>query len=109
MSILDRVPERDKSSEDGEFCLDECGYQEEFPGLWEFLVRQRYKGAARQTGKLVVFTESGKATVCLIDRQTGQVSFFTSKTLDEAIRGTEKALQEGTLDWRKDKRASYRR
>lgn len=109
MSILDKVPERDKSSEDCEFCLEECSFQSDYPGLWEFLARQKYKGDSRQTGKLVIFTESGKATVCLIDRQTGQVAFFTHEALDEALLGVEKALQGGTLDWRKDKRASYRR
>ena len=109
MSILDKVPERDKTDEAGEFCLDECSFKEDYPGLWEFLARQRYRGDARQTGKLVLCTDSGKATVCLIDRQTGQVAFFTAAALDETLLGAEKALQGGTLDWRKDKRASYRR
>lgn len=109
MSILDKVPERVKGNDESEFCLGECSFQGDYPGIWEFLARQRYKGENRQTGKLVLFTEPGKATVCLIDRQTGQVSFFTSEALDEAFLGCEKALQSGNLDWRKDKRATYRR
>lgn len=109
MSILDRVPERVKSADEGEYCLEECDFKVTYPGIWEFVTRQRYRGDARQTGKFVLFVESAKATVCLIDRQTGQVSFFTSETLDGAFLGTEKALQSGSLDWRKDKRAGYRK
>lgn len=109
MSILDRVPERSKTGESPEFALGECDFAREYPGLWEFVARQMYKGEARATGKLVIFADSGKASLCLIDRCTGQVAFYTADRLDEALRGSERALQEGTLDWRQDKKASYRR
>lgn len=109
MSILDKLPKPDKSSASAEMCLEQCDWASEFPGLWEFLVRQMYEGNPRATGKIVVFTEQEKATVCLIDRATAQVSFFTGGTVDEALRGSDAALLAGTLDWRKDKKAAYRR
>lgn len=109
MSILDKVPERCKSDAPEEFALVECDFARSYPGLWEFVARQTYKGDARATGKLVVFADSGKATLCLIDRCTAQVAFYTEETLDGVLSGSERALQEGTLDWRQDKKAGYRR
>lgn len=109
MSILDRVPERRKTETPDEFALAECDFRQTYPGLWEFIARQVYKGEARATGKLVIFADSGKATVCLIDRCTSQVAFFTEESLDGALSGSERALQEGSLDWRQDKKAGYRR
>ncbi len=109
MSILDKIPERAKSNEGVEFALPECGFASEYPGLWEFVARQSYQGNPRQTGKLVIFTDGSKASLCLIDRFTDQVAFYTAESLDEALRGCERALADGTLDWRKDKKAGYRR
>lgn len=109
MSILDRVPVVAKADSETEFCLPECDFHSLYPGLWEFMARQMYRGEARQTGKVVIFTEQGKATLCLIDRETGQVAFYTSDSLEQALCGSEEALQSGKLDWRKDKKAAYRR
>lgn len=109
MSILDHVPSPDKADANAEMCVKECDFQTSYPGLWEFLARQMYRGTARATGKLVFFTEPEKVTVCLIDRHTGQVAFFTAETVEEVLCGSDKALTSGTLDWRKDKKAAYRR
>lgn len=109
MSILDKIPERSKAASEVEFALPECGFSAEYPSLWEFIARQAYQGGPRQTGKVVIFTDAGKASLCLIDRFSGQVAFFTADSLDEAVRGAEKGLAEGSLDWRNDKKASYRR
>lgn len=109
MSILDHVPSPDKADANAEMCVAECDFATTYPGLWEFLARQMYKGTPRATGKLVFFTEPEKVTVCLIDRCTGQVAFYTSETVDGALSGSDEALRSGTLDWRKDKKAAYRR
>jgi hypothetical protein len=108
MSVVAKIGVGVKRDESSEFALDECGFTEEYPGIWEFIARQIYQGAARATGKLVFFSEGGKATLCLIDRCTAQVAFFTAETLAEALVGAEKALQEGKLDWRNDKKAKWR-
>lgn len=109
MSILDKIPERSKVDDSREFALPECSFSGEYPGLWEFVARSAYQGNPRQTGKLVIFTDGSKASLCLIDRFSAQVAFFTADSLDEALRGCEKALAEGKLDWRQDKKAGYRR
>ncbi len=108
MSVVAKIGVGVKRDEAAEFAVEECGFAEEYPGLWEFIARQRYKGEARATGKLVFFVEGGKATLCLIDRCTAQVAFFTSETLGEVLVGAEKALQAGSLDWRLDKKAKWR-
>lgn len=109
MSVVAKIKAGVKSDESAEFALEECGFGEEYPGIWEFVARQSYQGNPRATGKVVIFAEGGKATLCLIDRNTGQVAFFTAEKLSEAVLGCEKALQEGSLDWRVDKKAAMRR
>lgn len=109
MSVVAKIREGVNVSADAEFALAECGFSEEYPGIWEFVARQSYQGKPRSTGKVVIFTEGGKATLCLIDRGTGQVAFFTAESLSEALVGTEGALQAGSLDWRMDKKAAMRR
>lgn len=108
MSVVAKIGVSVKRDESAEFAIEECGFTEEYPGLWEFIARQLYQGTPRATGKLVVFSEGGKATLCLIDRCTAQVAFFTSETLGDALTGAEKALQDGSLDWRLDKKAKWR-
>lgn len=109
MSVVAKIREGVKRDDTAEFALDECSFAEEYPGLWEFMARQVYQGSPRAMGKVVVFVEGGKATLCLIDRGTGQVAFYTAETLGEALVGAEGALQAGSLDWRLDKKAAYRR
>lgn len=109
MSVVAKIKAGVKEDVSAEFALEECDFQTEHPGMWEFVARQSYQGSPRATGKVVIFTEGGKATLCLIDRNTGQVAFFTAETLAGALLGCEKALQAGSLDWRLDKKAALRR
>lgn len=109
MSVVAKIRAGVKQDESAEFSVEECGFTEEFPGMWEFVARQSYQGSPRATGKIVIFTDGGKATLCLIDRNTAQVAFFTAERLSEALVGCEKGLQAGTLDWRADKKAATRR
>ena len=109
MSVVGKIGEGVKRDDTAEFALEECDFTTEYPGIWEFIARQLYQGSPRATGKMVFFVEGGKATLCFIDRKSAQVSFFTAETLSDALVGAEKALQAGSLDWRLDKKASYRR
>lgn len=109
MSVVAKIKAGVKHDAAAEFALDECGFKEEYPGLWEFLARQVYQGSPRATGKVVIFAEGGKATLCLIDRNTGQVAFYTGESLAEGLVGAEEGLQAGSLDWRVDKKAAYRK
>lgn len=109
MSVVAKIRAGVKQDASAEFAIGTCAFEEERPGIWEFVARQSYQGNPRATGKVVIFVEGGKATLCLIDRGSGQVAFFTAETLSEAILGTEEALQAGSLDWRLDKKAAMRR
>lgn len=109
MSVLDRVPRGTQSNDSDEHAFSECDFATEFPGLWEFIARQRYEGNPRATGRLLIYADNGKATLCLMDRWTGQVAFYASDNVSAALVGVERGLQAGTLDWRKDKKGSYRR
>ena len=109
MSVVAKIGAGVKRDEAAEFAIEECDFATEYPGMWEFIARQVFQGSPRATGKMVFFVEGGKATLCFIDRKSSQVAFFTAGTLGEALVGAEKALQAGSLDWRLDKKASYRR
>ena len=41
--------------------------------------------------------------------RSGNVTEGVIDSLDEALRGCEKSLADGSLDWRQDKKAGYRR
>lgn len=109
MSVVAKIASGVKRDDTAEFAIGECGFGEEYPGIWEFVARQVYKGNPRATGKVVLFVDGGKATLCLIDRGTGQVSFYTAESVAECLVGAEKALQAGTLDWRMDKKSNWRK
>lgn len=109
MSVVAKIGEGVKRDDTVEFAIEECDFATEYPGMWEFIARQLYQGSPRATGKMVFFVEGGKATLCFIDRKSAQVAFFTAETLGACLVGAEKALQSGSLDWRQDKKASYRR
>lgn len=109
MSILDKMQESQKEPIRGDFQLLEDLFAEEYPGLFELLGRVRYKGKVRKAGRLTLYAEPGRATVCLTDADSAQVAFFTAEGFAEALTGAEGALQAGSLDWRHDKKASYRK
>lgn len=109
MSIIDKIASGGNRNGVGEFTVEGGEFQEEYPGLFEVLARDKSRGKDRQTGRLVMYTEIGKAVLCLCDRETGQVCFYAADGLSEALRGLERALQAGSADWRRDKREAGRR
>lgn len=104
MSVLDKVPKKSVAQSTAEFAVEDDGFGEQYPGLFEILSRQRYEGKIRKTGKLLLFTDCGKASLCITDKQEGLVAFYKSGGFLEALEGLERALQAGTVDWRPDKR-----
>ena len=108
MSILDKMQQSQKEPVRGDFLLVDDPFAESYPGVFEVLARGKYKGKARKPGRLVMYAEPSRATLCLCDVDSQQVAFYTSEGFIEALEGLEKALQDGSLDWRPDKRAKYR-
>lgn len=108
MSVVDKIGVPVKPDDEKEFLIEDDAFQEQFPGLFEVLCRCKYQGHPRVTGRLILFAELDRATLCLCDKQSGQVCFFTSKGFNEALEGLERALQAGKADWRADKRSTRR-
>lgn len=104
MSVLDGVVESAVPPVDEEFIAPDEGWSVEFPGLYEFLARIRYKGQDRKPGKMIVYYEPGRAAVCLSDPQTKQVGFHLGDSIQECFEGLEKRLQAGKVDWRKSRK-----
>lgn len=104
MSVLQKVGALSSGDGNGEYLADDDVFSTEFPGLWEFLARVRLAGETRKPGRIIVYCEPGKVCLCLSDKHTGSVAFHVAESLQEALEGSEKRLQAGTLDWRKDRR-----
>lgn len=109
MSILDKQKQRSKPEATGDFLIADDSFAEEYPGLFEMIARCKYQGKSRKTGRLIMFAEPDRATICLCDQDSSQVAFYAAETFGEALAGLERALQAGTADWRLDKKAQYRR
>jgi hypothetical protein len=107
MTVLDTVGAAAEPAPDMEYICEDELFSTEYPGLHEFLARIKIGGVVRKPGRLVLYYEPGKAHVCLSDKHTASVAFHSSESIGEALSGAEKRLQDGKLDWRKDKRARY--
>ena len=108
MSILDKIAQSQKEPVRGDFLVVDDPFAESYPGVFELLTRCKHKGKTRKTGRLVMYAEPSRATLCLCDVDSQQVAFYASEGFIEALEGMERALQAGSLDWRPDKRAKYR-
>lgn len=76
-----------------------------FPALWEFLVLEVWPGSAerRQAGTLLLFLQDGKVKARLVDHDRDEVAFFAYGSVWEALQGCDRALAEGSGDWRRQK------
>lgn len=108
MSVLDKVRDSQQEPLRGDFLIADDPFAEDYPGVSEILTRVRFKGKPRKPGRLVMYAEPSRATLCLCDVDSQQVAFYTANTFTEALEGLERGLQAGSLDWRPDKRARYR-
>ena len=105
MSIIDKIKKnRQEVVRDG-LLIGDDSFGEDHPGIFEMLVRVAYQGKPRQPGRLVMYAEPNRATLCLVDVDAGMVTFYTAETFGDALEGLERALQAGSCDWRKDKRS----
>lgn len=105
MSVIGKIKQsRDKVAKT-DFLVQEDGFAETYPGIFEMLARREYQGKTRKPGRLILYCETDRATLVLCDVDSGNVTFYASETFDEALTGLEGALQAGSCDWRKDKRS----
>ncbi len=106
MSIREAIAEKVKTGNLEEFLLEDREFGGSYPGIWDVIARQVWKGQAIKAGRLIVYCERGKVFLCLCDKESSQVCFCAGDSVDEALLALERQLQDGTADWRKDKRAT---
>lgn len=76
-------------------------FQSVFPAIFEFLcVLPDDAGPQAKTASLTMFTEDGLFKVCLSDRVSGLVCFFSADTFKEVLEALEAGLCHGSADWR---------
>lgn len=71
------------------------------PSLSEFLCTSHWAdGSLKGLGTLMVFQEGGAWKVCFSLRQAGLVGFVSVDSPETAYAEAERALADGTIDWR---------
>jgi hypothetical protein len=108
---IPRKTERvDGRSRAGEFAFRDERWSKRYPHLWEFVARIRWPavsgadpegGDEREPGSLIIFVDDfGLLKACLSDKDTGQVAFVSSDSLEGLLDASERGLAEDRLDWR---------
>jgi hypothetical protein len=101
MSILGSKGDSGKATPGSYPDLSKDEWAIDTPGLWEYLTAWTYAdGSQRVTSTLTVFLEEGMVKVCLNDRDKGRVAFVSGRTVTKTLEALEEGLQEGSLDWR---------
>lgn len=104
MSILDKIAVSASPSDDQQYITEDVGFSDQYPGIYEFLARIKHQGKDRKPGRLILYYDQGKASLCLSDADTKQVAFHIDSGILEALEAAEGRLQSGKLDWRRSKR-----
>lgn len=80
------------------------------PTVESFLREECWEdGTKRTTGSLLVFCEGGSWRVMLNDRDANVVGFRSGTSLEGALKAAEKALANGSMDWRASRQGKGRR
>lgn len=87
--------------------VDVCELAMEIPSLYEWITATRYDdGATRTPGSLTIFSGTdGTLRCCTNDKDTQEMFFTTGSTLSELLRRVDRALAEGTADWRSSRKS----
>jgi hypothetical protein len=93
--------ERQERKHDGPVAAVDSALENEYPALYDFLTTSVTSDALpRKTATLMLFAEQGSFKACLHDRQDGRSFFRAAPTWDGVLEAVERALAEGTGDWR---------
>ncbi len=109
MSIIGKLKQSRQEVETSDSLLVDDGFGEEYPGIFEMLTRVKYQGEPRKPGRLIMYAEPNRATLVLCDVEAGMVTFYAKEGFSDALAGLERALQDGSADWRRDKRSRFTR
>lgn len=109
MVILPDKHDPSSEKKEDEYLFSDDLFSAEFPGLYEYLARVLVAGKSRAASRLIVYGEAGRVCLCLTDPHSAQVAFHSGEGFSEALEALERRLQEGKVDWRKDRKARYSR
>lgn len=70
------------------------------PALHEWLTLCVDQGQPVETATLLLFCEDGQFKACLHDRESSRVCFRAADSVEGVLDAMERALQDGTADWR---------
>jgi hypothetical protein len=89
------------TSSEGFLGSDWCKW---YPGVVEFLSRSRWEdGTSRCPGTVMLIYEAGRWKLWCHDKDLGESMFISGATPEGALEAFEKALTEGSGDWRPDR------
>lgn len=81
-----------------------------FPLLIEYVTNTSWAdGSSRLPSTLLLLCEAGQWKACLNDKALGRTGWATGATPEDVLASLERALAEGSMDWRKAKDAGGKR
>lgn len=84
--------------------VSDPAFEESFPALFEHCCLPAWEdGSPRRTSTLLFFCEEGSWKVCITDKAAGRVAFVSSRTFQDLLGTLDRMIQEGRLEWRKQK------
>ena len=102
-SMLKRLTEKAKASAENGAGVEDPSFQRDYPCLSELMTTVVYEGKARKPTSLRVgLGKEGGWLFVLNDAETNQSAFYLAQTFADGLIEVEAALQEETLDWRRN-------
>lgn len=109
MSIIRDAGVGVKRAEGQEFEAEDPDFQQEFPGVYEWLARVMLDGKTRDGASLTIKYRAGGVSLCLSADTEKLVGWHQGKTVHDALEGLEKRLQASKMDWREKKEGWVKR
>lgn len=79
-------------------------FAKKHPALWEYMTLDKTPGGTvRERSSIILFVEGTEVKLCLNDNTKGRSLWTTARTIQEAFRACDMALQAGGAAWRPKK------
>ena len=87
--------------------VEEEGFMASYPHLWRYLTQTRWEdGTARQPSSLSIFSQHGKWTIMLAEKNWGLILFATADRLEGLWEALDARLADPRADWREDRKSA---
>lgn len=102
-SVFENLQEVSGNGQHAEFAFEPGDFGDQYPGIWELLSRQVFKGKPCKTCTVQIFAQDSLATICVQDRHRLRKGFKSAEGVTEAFQVLEIALWKEDVQWRSDK------